>query len=37
MLQEFNTICVIIDHFSKEIYTIPTNTELTLEEMSKIY
>ena len=26
MSQRFNTICVIIDHFSKQIHAIPTNT-----------
>ena len=35
--QRFNTICIIIDCFSKQIYTIPTNTELTLERIAKIY
>ena len=35
--QGFNIICVIINCFSKQIYTIPTNTELTLEGIAKIY
>ena len=35
--QEFNTICVIVDHFSKQIYIIPTNIKLTLERIVKIY
>ena len=37
MSQGFNAICVIIDRFSKQIYAIPTNTELTSERMAKIY
>ena len=37
MSQRFNTIYVIVDHFSKQIHTIPTNTELILEEIAKIY
>ena len=37
MSQKFNTIYVIIDCFSKQIHVIPTNTELTSEEMAKIY
>ena len=36
MFQEFNVIYVIIDHFSKQIYTIPTNTELTSKGMANI-
>ena len=35
--QGFNTIYVIVDHFSKQIHTIPTNTKLTSERMAKIY
>ena len=35
--QRFNTICIIVDCFSKQIHAIPTNTELTLERMAKIY
>ena len=35
--QRFNAICIIVDHFSKQIYTILTNTELTSERMAKIY
>ena len=35
--QGFNTIYVIVDHFSKQIYAILTNTKLTLEEIAKIY
>ena len=35
--QEFNTIYVIVDHFSKQIHAISTNTELILERMAKIY
>ena len=37
MSQGFNTICIIIDCFSKQIHAIPTNTELTSEEIAKIY
>ena len=37
MSQRFNTICVIVDYFSKQIYAIPTNTELTSERIAKIY
>ena len=35
--QEFNTIYIIVDCFSKQIHAIPTNTKLTLEGMAKIY
>ena len=37
MSQGFNTIYIIIDYFNKQIYTIPTNTELISEEIAKIY
>ena len=37
IFQGFNAICVIVDCFSKQIYIISTNTELTLEEIAKIY
>ena len=37
MSQGFNTICIIIDHFSKQIHAIPTNTELVSKGMAKIY
>ena len=37
MSQEFNTIYIIVDHFSKQIHIITTNTKLTLEEIAKIY
>ena len=37
MSQGFNAIYVIVDYFSKQIHTILTNTELTLERMAKIY
>ena len=37
MSQGFNTIYVIVNCFNKQIYAIPTNTELTLEEIAKIY
>ena len=37
MSQGFNTIYIIVDRFSKQIYAIPTNTELISEEMAKIY
>ena len=35
--QGFNAICIIIDCFSKQIHAISTNTELTSEEIAKIY
>ena len=35
--QRFNAIYIIVNHFSKQIHIIPTNTELTLERMAKIY
>ena len=37
MSQGFNTIYIIINCFSKQIHAIPTNTELILERMAKIY
>ena len=37
MSQRFNIIYIIVNHFSKQIYTIPTNTELTSERMARIY
>ena len=37
MSQGFNIICIIVDRFSKQIYAILTNTELTSEGMAKIY
>ena len=37
MSQGFNTIYIIVDYFSKQIYAIPINTKLTLEKMAKIY
>ena len=37
MSQGFNAIYVIVDCFSKQIHTIPTNTELTSKGMAKIY
>ena len=37
MSQGFNVIYVIVDRFSKQIHAIPTNIELTLEGMAKIY
>ena len=35
--QGFNTIYVIVDYFSKQIYIISTNIELILERIVKIY
>ena len=35
--QGFNAIYVIVDHFNKQIHIIPTNTELTLDRIAKIY
>ena len=37
MSQGFNTIYIIVNRFSKQIYAIPTNTELISEGMTKIY
>ena len=37
MSQRFNIIYIIINHFSKQIHTIPINTKLTLERIAKIY
>ena len=37
MSQGFNAICIIVDHFNKQIHTIPTNTKLTLKRIAKIY
>ena len=35
--QEFNTIYVIVDYFSKQIYIISINIKLILERIAKIY
>ena len=37
IFQEFNAICIIINHFSKQIHIIPTNTKLISERIAKIY
>ena len=37
MSQGFNVICIIVDHFSKQIHVIPINTKLTSERIAKIY
>ena len=33
----YNVICMVVDHFSKHIHVIPTQTSLTVHGMAKIY
>ena len=33
----YNTICVIVDQFSKQIHALPTTTKVTTEGMAALY
>ena len=35
--QGYNAICVVVDHFTKQIHVLPTNTTTTLEGMARLY
>ncbi|KAL5522057.1 hypothetical protein ACEPAF_1913 [Sanghuangporus sanghuang] len=36
-LNGFNAICIVVDHFSKQIHAIPMMTKLIAEGMARIY
>ena len=35
--QGYNAICVVVDHFTKQIHVLPTNTTITSEGMARLY